>query len=451
MPRIILEDIKLNNKKKVLPKKEEPIFIETKNIQKDFNADNLKDSKFDNYFNKKSPVKQKIRRTPYLKNKIGGSNRLLYVFLGFIFIAVLVYFGGIYFQKADITITPKHQLINYNNKPFNILKESNGETDDIMVMIYTDKVSKKMILTEPKDVSVKSAGSVVLYNEFSAKPQKIPSGTFIADNEGKTYKTESAITIPGYTTENKKNIPGQITINLSAFLPGDTYNGSPTDFYITSYKGTTKYNKIYGKLKSPFVGGALGTVYTFSDMDIKNIDELAKTSLRNDIFKKVQSSVYPGYILYPDASTFSYKVLDNNLSKTPESEVQIEGTLSVILIKEKSLINNIIKISLSQITGVELKEINISDLSKLTFNFINKDQVISKDISSVSFYLSGSLDAMWNPDVELLKTKLIGINKGNAPSIFRQDPGVSSALINIFPIWQKSIPNDLSKINIILK
>jgi hypothetical protein len=405
----------------------------------------------DKHFNNKEPRSQRIQRTPQLRTKSTGFNKSVSVFLLLSFIVGIIYWGGIYFHKADIIVTSKHQPINYSNKQFSILKESNGETDDIMIMIYPDKKIKKMTLTEPQDVSIKAQGSITLYNEFSATAQKIVAGTFIADNDGKTYKTDNTITIPGYKMDNKKVIPGQIVLNLSAFLAGDAYNGSPTDFYVTSFKGTSKYNKIYGKLKSPFVGGAIGTVYSLNEQDIKSIDSMAQTTFKDEILKKVQSSIYPGYILYPNAMTFSYKIGDSNISKTSDAEVTIEGILTVVLIKEKSLKNNIMKVSLPQITGSELKEINIYDISKLTFNFTNKDQVITKDMSSVSFYLSGDLDVVWNPDAELLKTKLLGMDKLNAPSVFIQDPGISSAIVKVFPGWQKFIPDDISKINIIVR
>lgn len=451
MARIILEDIKINKKRKVILKKEETLISALPNIEKDLFVDKLKGYKLDEHFNNKEPRRQRIQRTPHLRTKSNGFNKSILIFLVLSFVIGIIYWGGIYFQKADIIVTSKHQPITYNNKQFTVLKESNGETDDIMIMIYPDKKIKKMILTEPKDVSIKAQGSITLYNEFSATPQKLSAGTFIADNDGKTYKIESNIIIPGYKMDNKKVVSGQIVANLSAFLPGDTYNGAPTDFHITSYKGTSRYNKIYGKLKSPFIGGAVGTVYSLNEQDIKNIDSMAQTSFKDEILKKVQSSIYPGYILYPNAMTFSYKIGDSSISKTPEAEVSIEGILSVVLIKEKSLKNNVMKVSLPEITGSELKEINIFDLSKLTFNFTNKDQVITKDMSSVSFYLSGDLDVVWNPDTELLKTRLLGMDKINALSVFRQDPGISSAMVKVFPQWQKFIPDDLSKINVIVK
>jgi len=424
MARIILEDIKLKKEKKQIIIKKEVL----------------------------SSNRQRLQRTPQVKTKSRVLNK--YVLIIFILVIIIggIYWAGNFFQKADITLTSKHQLITYNNKQFTASKNSNDNAIDFEIMITSDKKTKNIILTEPKDVSIKATGSITLYNEFSITPQKLLAGTFLSDSSGKAYKTDSTVIIPGYKTDNsKKIIPGQIVVNISSFLAGETYNETQTDFYINSFKGTTKYNKIYGKLKEPLAGGASGLIYTLNDKDKSNIDNIAQSSFKEDLLKQVKAQVPPGYILYENAITFSYKIGDNSVfSKTPEAEVLIEGVLSVVLLKEKSLLDNVIKVSLPSITGSELKEIKIPDLNKLSFSFTNKDQLITKDMNSVSFFFTGDLDAIWSPDTEILKTKLIGIKKDDVLPIFRLDPGIVSAVVKIFPPWQKYIPNDLSKINIIV-
>jgi hypothetical protein len=307
-----------------------------------------------------------------------------------------------------------------------------------------------MILTETKSVSIKATGSITLYNTFATTPQKLSTSTFISDQDGKAYKTSSTVTIPGYTIINKKIVPGQIDVNISSFLAGDTYNGSPTDFYISSFKGTTKYSKIYGKLKSPLVGGMSGLVYVLDDVIKSKIDNLAHTAIKEDLLRQVSTLIPSGYILYPDAFTFTYNTDDNFMSKTPQATIPIEGSLAVVLLKEKSLMDNITKISFPNISASELNEISISNLSKLTFGFTDNNQVITKDTNSISFSLSGDIDAVWNPDQNALRAKLPGISKDAVLSIFGQDPGIASALVKIFPPWQKYIPSDLSKINIVV-
>lgn len=419
MVRQILEDIKLNkNKKQTIFKKNVPSL----------------------------PVK--IPRTPEIKTK----PKVLHKSVLFIFILTLVigggYWGGNIFQRAKITITSKHQPINYKNKQFIAGKNENNNSVNFEIMITSDKEKVNVILTEAKEVSIKAQGSVTLYNEFSSKPEKISAGTFLSDNEGKTYKTNNTVSIPGYKIENKKIVPGQTNVNIISFLAGEVYNGTPSNFYINSFKGSVKYKKIYGKLKTPLTGGLSGLVYSLNKENQKNLDNIANVSFKEELLRQVRSLVPPGYILYPEALTFSYKIGESFLSKTPEAEIEIEGMLTVVLLDEKSLMDNIVKISFPNIKGDELKEIKILGLNKLSFSFINTNQSIAKNTVSIPFSLTGDIDAVWNPDIEILKTKLLGIHKNNILDVFKQDPGISKAIVEIFPPWQKYIPNGLSRIKI---
>lgn len=459
MGRIIIEDMRFNKRERKIPSIKEVVlspklitplddYKEKKEEIKE--VEDKKESKILEYFKNKSLNKQRFQIPPQIKTK----PKILHKFTFIVFILSIIvggiYWGGNIFQRANITITSKHQIITSHNKQFIASKDSNSNLINFEIMIISDKKLKNIILTKSKDVSIKAEGSITLYNEFSTKKELLSAGTFLSDNDGKAYKINNTVTIPGYKIDNKKIIPGQVVVNISSFLAGETYNGTPPDFYINSFKGTNKYNKIYGKLKSPLVGGASGLVYILDDRSKSNIDDIAQSSFKEDLLKQVKALVPPEYILYPDASIFSYKIGDNILSKTPEAEVPIEGFLSVVLLKEKSLIFNIIKNSLPGISSNELKEITISDLNKLSFSFVNKNQLITKSMNSVAFSFSGDVNAIWNPDEDILKTKLLGVNKNNVLSIFRQDPGISSALVKIFPPWQKYIPNDLSKINIIV-
>ncbi len=480
MARRIIEDIRPNTRKKIIPSMEEVVLPSKINIPKEYYREKFEEIKeekieeikkeikekveekvkektekkegvVEKYFKKKALERQRLQRTPQVKIEPPILHKTTLVIFIIMIITGGIYWGGEIFQKADVTITSKHQLITYNNKQFVALQDSNSDSINFEIMITSDKKLKNVTLTDSKNVSTKAEGSIILYNEFNANPQKLSAGTFLSDNNGKAYKTDKIVTIPGYKTDkNKKIIPGQISVDITAFLPGDAYNGSPTDFHINSFKDTTKYLKIYGKLKTPLAGGAIGLVYTLNDSDRSEINTMAELTYKEDFLNQVKALVPPGYILYPNALSFTYKIGDNISSKTPNTDIEIDETLSVVLLKEKSLVDNIIKISLPNIKSDETKEIKISDLNNLAFNFTNKDQLITKDISSVSFALSGDINAIWNPDVELLKTKLTGINKNDVSSIFRQDHGIASALVKIFPPWQKYVPDDISKINVVV-
>lgn len=454
MVKRILEDIKIVKKLESFKKEDIPFNLpakEVKSIVKNYQGE-IKESKIEEYFKTKISSEKRINRTPQIKKEkkiISRSTAIVFIIC---IILGSIYWAGNYFQKANIEITSKHQPISYNKKTFTSTLDDDINTVDFEIMIVSDQKSKKFTLTEPESVSIKSTGVITFFNEFATTPQKLLMGTFLADDAGKTYKTNETITIPGYKLDsNKRIIPGQVTANISAFLPGEAYNGSPEDFYITSFKNTAKYNKIYAKIKTPLAGGMSGMVYTLNEDDKINVKTFAESTFKNDLLGKVKALVPPGYILYPNATSFSYIIKDNAMSKTSEAEIVIEGELAVILLNEKSLVKNIIKVSLPEIKKEEINEIKILYLDKLVFNFSDVNQLITKELNTISFSLTGDIDALWVPNIEVLKTKLVGVHKDNVLAIFRQDPGISSALVKLFPPWQKYIPSDISKINLILK
>lgn len=459
------EDIKVNKQKII--KKTPEVFILPKEevfIQKDeenhnptvtttsyLSAQNSSKYDFLNKLNKKTAsYSPKIPQTPHLKAKTRSLSRtILYLFILTLFILGL-YLLSTMFLKAKVTIIPNNKTFELNHSKFTADNTSNSLIS-FELMIVSDSNTRNMILSESKEVSLNAKGEMVFYNEYSVNTQKIVAKTFVSDEDGKSYTTDSAVTIPGYTLDkDKKIIPGQVTVDITAFLPGEAYNGNPELFTINAFKGTDKFKKMYGKAKTSLKGGTVGNVYYLSDTEKQNLPSL-DDSLKQKLKNKLTAQVPEGYILYPDSMDFSYSSVDTLLYKTPDIKFETKGELSAFLIKENDLSDSIIKKLLPNISSEERSEILPPDLSKLSFNFSNKSQVIAKDVSSFDFELTGSLALKWNPDLEGLKRLLVGQYKNQVSGIFKKDPGINSANVKIVPFWVKKLPEDVTKIRIFLK
>ncbi|MFA6386312.1 MAG: hypothetical protein WCW04_00875 [Candidatus Paceibacterota bacterium] len=439
-----LDDFKLSNKQP-LKTAEEPVAV--KNIS---NLSSNNNSKYD-FLKKKKIVPSSVQRIPQTPIMPGGKRPFNKTILFFFILSILV--GAYYllsnvFLRADITITPKTKTFNIANEKIAASKKNNVPFE---VMIVGDSVYKDVILTSTLTASDKAKGEVTLYNGYSNKAEKIPVGSFISDEKGKTYKTDTTVSIPGYKQDKLKVIiPGQINVGITAFLAGETYNGSPTSFSINSFKGTAKYTKIYGHLKTPLTGGLAGLVYIMDDQE--KADILSNSDLfKGELLRKLNASVPPGYILYPDAVNYSYNFTDKIVSKTPNLKLEIKANLSAFLVKESDLSNMIINRLLPDITKGERFEIVDPDLSLLSFNFTNKDQVINKETESFDFELTGNVVMNWKPGIENLKDRVVGKSKNEVLSIFKDDLGISKASVTIIPFWSKKLPNKVENINVVLK
>lgn len=439
-----LNDFKLSNK--------QPLKTAGKSIAgKSVSDVSIKDSSKYEFLKKKKVTPsyiQRIQQTPIMPGSKRPFNKtILFFFILSILVGVYYLLSNV-FLRADITITPKTKTFNIINEKFTASKKNNIPFE---VMIVGESVYKDVILTSTVNATDKAKGEATLYNGYSSKAEKIPTGSFISDEKGKTYKTDTAVFIPGYKLDKLKVIiPGQVNVKITAFLAGESYNGSPTSFSINSFKGTAKYTKIYGRLKTPLTGGLAGLVYIMDDQ--QKTDILSNSSLfKGELLRKLNASVPSGYILYPDAVNYSYNFADKIVSKTPNMKLEIKANLSAFLVKESDFSNFVINKLLPDITKGERFEIVEPDLSLLSFNFTNKDQIINKETESFNFELTGNIIINWKPEIGKLKDLVVDKSKEKVLLIFKEDSGILKASVNIIPFWSNKLPNKIQNINVILK
>lgn len=367
----------------------------------------------------------------------------------FIIVAIAVIIGILYllstvFLKANVKIISKNESFDLSGKVFHASKNGNIPFE---LMIVSLDGSKDITLTQTKEVSEKAKGEITLYNEYSDKPEKILAGTFVSDSKGKTYKTDKTVTIPGFKKDKLKIVAGEVPVGITSFLAGDAYNSDSLSFNINSFKDTAKYKKIYGKIKTPLTGGISGLVYVLSDAE--KATALSDVSTFQDkVLRKLNAEIPEGYILYKDGVKFTYESNQDVFSKVPDTVLSIKGTAGAYIFKKDMFEDYMIDKLLPDISDKERSEIVPPDLLSLSFNFMNKDQPIDKDVDSFDFELTGNLNIKWNPNIDSLKALLVGKDKKEVPSIFKEDKGVLSASVKIVPFWSSKLPLNMKKINI---
>lgn len=452
------EDVKINSKKVMVKSpKMAPVVLNEENhnptrivpsveIKNDVSKYDFLDKKTKTSFSS-SP---RIPQTPRLpKSRKSLSGKIIFLFILSLIVGAF-YLLSTTFLHSNLTVIAKSKTFDLKNQKFTANKDGSLGAIPFILTVVSGTEKRDIVLTSSKEASDKAKGSITLYNEYSTKVQKIGAGTFISDENGKTYKTDTTVSIPGYTLDKtKKIIPGFISVGITAFLPGDAYNGEPKDFSINSFKGTDKYKKIYGKAETSLSGGATGLVYLMDDKQKLELDSVDLSKFKEKLFNKIE--IPTGYILYENTVRYNIDFNKDIMSKTPDANIEIKGTASAMLLKESDLSNSIISKLLPDISAKERAEIIAPDVTKLSFDFTDSNQLVSKDVESFEFELTGPIFIKWNPYTEELKSLIAGKYKTEVPSFFKQDPGISSASVKIIPFWSKKLPKDIKNINIILK
>lgn len=438
MVKRIIEDIKPKIKENKQSEEKEIIdFPKISNSEKiEINQEDLKKNK-----KRLSSRSLRIKEEPKIL-------RLSFLFTLIVFLSAgIVFWCSLIFEKAEVSITPKTEVFSLKNDLF---KASKGSLNQVPfeIMIVEDEKIEKVKLSNVLEVSEKAKGEITLYNAYSQTAESLQSGTYLSDETGKVYLTDKAVLIPGYKTDEGKIIPGETKVQVSSFLPGESYNGSPSNFYVNAYRGTPKYEKIYGKAESEISGGAQGVYYSFKEEDRPILDQTVNSSLKDNLLKKVNSLIPNNYIFYLEASSFSYKIDENFLSKTPDGNMKIYGRLEVVLFPEKELNNILLKKLLPEVKKDEIEKVSLYGSRELSFGFSNTNQIINKDLTNFDFTLTGDIKLIWNPNVSALKNNLLGASKKNLASIFAKDEGISDASVKVFPPWKSILPINESKIKI---
>ncbi len=349
-----------------------------------------------------------------------------------------------FFARAEVTIDPKTKDFSIN---LNLSAELDGTADVLafdLVAISGD-VSKTVTATEKKEVAESARGTVIIYNNFSTAPQKLDIDTRLEGSNGKIYKTEKALVVPGMSGST----PGSVEVRVYSVETGVAGNSKPLDFKILGFKGTPKYEKFYGRSKGDLTGGFKGLSHIVSEADkTKALSEL-RTALQEKLLQKATDQIPSGFVLLKDAV---YLEIEENsggslLSATTDTlPVALKGTLHGVLFEEKKLSTKIAQKVIDGYDGADTYVVNIKDL---TFKLSNTNTVL-KDAKKIDFNLSGSAKVVWRLDSAKLTADLLGKSKGDFNQLLLGYPNVVSANLSLSPIWNRTIPDKAKDIKIIV-
>ena len=413
------------------------------------------DNSFVNEERQDSPVVVKRRvhipRTPQIRVKKRGAYMNNYLFIVFI-LSLLVgicYFSYVYFQKVTVVVQNKVQNIDFNSESF-VGYKNGGKSPHFEIMILNDTMNQKVSFSASKNVSIKAKGSVIFRNEYSSKPQKLAVNTKITEDTGKIYLTDRAVTIPGFTKDKSgKIIPGTTKSTVTAYESGAAYNTEAKAFLIPGLQKTDKYAKIYAVSDTPITGGADGNMYGLDSVSLGTLEASANSVFREQVNRKLAAQIPDGYILYYNATNFTYSYDSNTQSKDKDGVVVLKGTISAVIFKKDELEQAIIRRVSPSLNNREYSEIMIPDLSVFAFSFTDKDQQITKDMTDLSFNLTGKTTMIWHPELEKIRSMLVGINIKEVENTAKNDPGVAQISAQFRFPWQEYLPSDLNKIEVL--
>lgn len=349
-----------------------------------------------------------------------------------------------FFVSAHVQITPKKYDVTLDSTKLYIADisykttEANAETSLQVASKGTIKVDRK------------ASGTVVLYNAYTSTDQKLVANTRLETSEGKIFRLDNPATIPGQKTVSGKKVPGSVEVQVTADKTGDDYNVGFKDFKFSAYKGTEKYDKVYGRSKTSIGNGYTGNVPNISQKDIASSTTLLKSALVQKIEETLikNAEEYSGYVYIPGSYIITYNPVTQKVSGDG-NQVTITGIAkaTAVLFDRKTLSKQILKEEniLHEATTTVSKIAYTGDVTKIKVAF-PKD-TISSDLTngkSAYFTVTGTSTIYSAIDENILSQAISHLTKTQAIPVVKELVDSEKIKISIWPWWISTLPTKTS-------
>ncbi len=382
------------------------------------------------------PPKEKPR-----KRKLSGAFiTFIIIFIG---IALIAFALSLLYSKAVVKITPKIETVSvaatYTAKKS--IPNMQGTDLPYEVISIHETAKETVPAADGALTETKARGEAILYNAQSF-PQMIIAGTRLSDKEGLIYRTTSTVTIP-----QQKTTPGTIIVEIVADEPGTKYNTSAgesgVDLKVVAYKGTDRYNLVYGKVKGDIKGGFSGNKKIVAADLKKTTQEKLQENLKTRLMVLVKEAIPEDYVFYNNAYIVDYNIPEPISKDSATADISVTGTISAIIFKKDNLTQFI--------AGKDIQKFPsptyiVKGLSDLDFSITNSKDFDPKKGTPLIFNLKGDINIVGTFPENTLKNELQGVNLAQSNEIFTRYPAISNAHVLITPFWMRSFPNSAEKI-----
>ena len=342
---------------------------------------------------------------------------------------------------ATVKVVLSQQTTSINDN-FSTVRGTNSEG----VLIYQivklqEKATRDVQPTSEEEVERKASGQIVVYNKHGEASLKLIANTRFEAPDGKIYRIDKAVTVPGAKGSGEDMIPGNIEVTVYADEVGAEYNIGLVDFTIPGLKTTALlYNDFFARSKTEMSGGYSGVLMSASEEDIENTSLTLQQELRESLLGEIRSTIGDDRILYDDAIFIDFAThVPTEVSENGMLTIEETGLLQAIVFDRKELSSKIAKKSLSSYDG---SVVLVRNLDETHFVFENKEEFDPAVNESFDFVLSGTPHIVWEVDEITFKDDLTGLSKGSISTIIQNHPSVRKIEADIKPFWKQSFPDN---------
>ncbi len=438
------EELELTPETDFVPE-QEPVIYET--VDKDIviklsNTDNSDlEKNLEDFYNEPKSEPQNNFPDNVGSKKIFSFNRLVKFFIG-MGILLLAAAAYLILPKANIRLLLREIPVKVTI-PVAISKSvsSSNLVSGIIPGQYflLTKSGSKTIETaiDAENLPLKTGVSIDIYNAYSSAPQKLVAQTRFETKDGKIFRIQKPVTVPGAKMSGSSLIPSSIKAEVVSDGAGEEYQIGPSYFTIPGFKDSPKYAGFYAKSTESMI--SIKDSSTVASWQIEKTKQDLQNSLENELKNDTMNTFKDSDLkLINGASTV--KIDEFNADS---QTVSMKITWQAIFFREKDF-RALVNYAVSN-KYPDLKNFDFEDS-------ITYPQVTRSDFKKGEIFLTFELNKAnaLTVDLDGLRQELAGLDENDMRNIISSKNFINSAIISLWPFWVKKAPDSSNKINIIL-
>jgi len=363
---------------------------------------------------------------------------------------IFIYLGWFVLPRASVMITMRQKVIQFNETVLVSQNYAKTEVTDAKILLRGQLVSSNGNISLPvsgvrhsQGTATKAKGIITVFNTYGTMPQKLVATTRFQTPDGKIFRTQSDISVPGGIMVRGVLKPGSLDVEVIASEAGEEYNIPPTEKWtIPGFNGTPRFEKFYGVSNSAMEGGGSGVAISISSSTDGDTEASVVEKLKLSLEEKKKIVDVAGLKILDGASSFLVTKKDFQVSSSSDALLYVEGTLKEISFSEDELRSAIYEQTKKEVSEkMRMRSIDIS-YGTSTSDF---------SAGSLSVKIKGSIIFEENIETDSLKPLILGRKTDEVRSYILSLPWVESTNISLRFPWLSRIPTNPEKVELKLE
>lgn len=372
-----------------------------------------------------------------------GTKRWFEVILVISAAAVLFLVANEVLPVVDVRIQPRTEAISLSF-PATVRVDTKSPEDIEGQKVSVQASDERTVAASGSETATaRASGTLTIFNAYSSAPQSLVASTRFVSQDGKLFRLNETIVVPGTSVEGGQIKPSSIEAEVTADEAGPEYNIGPSSFSIPGFQGTPKYTAFTAKSTKAMTGGAKGVVKVVTADDVAKAQEGLPGAVSKKLADLFSKQVPNDLRILEDAIVENIAVTTDVTTGDRAEQVvaHAEGMRTVIAFRDAD-----IQAKAQALLGERIPDTTEIVPGKLTLTPTVKSRDFDKGILKLDIAVGAQ--AAWKVDMDKVRQAIAGKREGEIRGWLASQEEIESATVRFSPFWVRSAPKNVKRIRI---